>query len=65
MALKSNYNEGRINRDVEKQTELINDQMLNSFIMAGEQFIIDAREQGGSHALGRSEERRVGKECRL
>lgn len=52
MALKSNFNEGRVSREVQKQTELINEKILNSFIMAGEQFVIDARSQGQSHEQG-------------
>ncbi len=56
MALKSNYNENRFNKDVERQTEAINERILNSFIMAGEQFIIDSREQGQDHAMGQYED---------
>ena len=56
MALKSNFNEGRINREVEKLVNVINEKILNSFIMAGEQFVIDAREQGQSHDAGQYED---------
>ena len=56
MALKSNFNEGRINREVEKQVNVIDEKILNSFIMAGEQFITDAREQGQSHGAGQYED---------
>ena len=56
MALKSNYNEGRFSREVKKQVDVINEQIINSFITAGEQFITDAREQGQSHAAGQYED---------
>jgi len=52
MALKSNFNEARSMRDIEKQAEVIYNKMLNSYIMAGEQFVINARGQLQSHAMG-------------
>jgi hypothetical protein len=52
MALKSNFNESRFNREVQNQADKLNEKILNSFIMAGEQFVIDARSQGQDHALG-------------
>ena len=56
MALKSNFNESRFNQDVKRQEEAINERILNQFIMAGEQFIIDSRGQGQDHAAGQYED---------
>jgi len=56
MALKSNFNERRITKDVQKQTDMLYEKVLNSFIMAGEQFITDAKEQGQDHAMGQYED---------
>jgi len=39
-------------KDVQKQTDMIYEKVLNSFTMAGEQFVADAREQGQSHEMG-------------
>jgi len=52
MALKSNFNEARSMKDVEKQADILYEKILNSFRMAGEQFIVNARGQLQSHALG-------------
>ncbi len=52
MALKSNFNETQFAKYVQRQVDVIDKKILDSFIMAGEQFIIDSREQGQSHAAG-------------
>lgn len=52
MALKSNFNEAASMRDVEKQADSLYTQILRSFIMAGEEFIINARGQMQDHAMG-------------
>lgn len=39
-------------RDVQKQSEILNEKILNSFIMAGEEFVKDARGQLQDHAAG-------------
>jgi hypothetical protein len=39
-------------RDVQSQAEILNEKILNSFIMAGEEFVKDAREQIQDHAAG-------------
>ena len=52
LALKCNLSGSQIEKDVQKQTEALNERILNSFIRPGEQFIIDAREQGQDHAMG-------------
>ena len=56
MALKSNFNESRFDADVKKQTDVIYEQIVNSFIMAGEQFIINARTQAQDHEAGQYED---------
>jgi hypothetical protein len=52
MALKSNFNEAKSMQDVQKQAETLYQKIINSFIMAGEQFIINARGQIQDHAMG-------------
>jgi len=52
MALKSNFKQGRFMRDVQKQAEFLHQQIIDAFIMAGEEFVKDAREQGQSHEMG-------------
>ena len=56
MALKSNFNEAKSIRDVQKQADILHEQILNSFITAGEEFVINARGQGQSHAAGQYED---------
>ena len=52
MALKSDFNEARSMKDVEKQKETLYQKILNSFIYAAETFIANAREQVQDHAKG-------------
>ena len=52
MALKSNFNSSRSMRDIEKQAERLYEKILNSFIYALEEFIINARGQMQDHAMG-------------
>ena len=52
MALKSNFNESQSMKDVERQAESLNEKILNSFIMALEEFIANARGQLQDHAMG-------------
>jgi hypothetical protein len=56
MALKSNFNEAASMRDLQKQADILNRKILNSFIRAGEEFVTNARSQGQSHALGQYED---------
>jgi hypothetical protein len=56
MALKSNFNEGQSMRDVQKQAETLYQQIINAFINDAEQFIINARGQAQSHAMGQYED---------
>ena len=39
-------------KDVQKQADILYNQILDSFITAGEKFVTDAREQGQSHGAG-------------
>lgn len=52
MALKSNFNEGNSMKDVQKQADSLYQKIINSFIMAGETFIVNARGQMQDHAMG-------------
>jgi len=52
MALKSNFDEAKSMRDVEKQSDNLHTKILNSFIRAGEEFVTNARGQGQSHEMG-------------
>jgi hypothetical protein len=52
MALKSNFNAGRSMRDVQRQADNLYVKIFNSFIVAGENFIRDARGQMQSHEMG-------------
>ena len=52
MALKSNFNEANSMRDVQKQSDSLHQMILNSHIMAGEEFVTNARGQGQSHEMG-------------
>lgn len=52
MALKSNFNESQSMKDVEKQADSLYQKIINSFIMAGEEFIVNARGQMQDHAMG-------------
>ena len=52
MALKSNYNEGRIRRETEQQAETLYQKIIDAFIYAAEEFIVNARGQMQDHAMG-------------
>ena len=54
MALKSNI--GNIDSDVEKQTKMLYQQILDAFIYAAEDFIVNARGQVQDHAMGTYED---------
>ena len=56
MALKSNFNESRSMRDVQRQADTLNQKIINAFIYDAEQFIINARGQGQSHEMGQYED---------
>jgi hypothetical protein len=52
MALKSNFNAGRIREETQRQADLLYQTIINSFVKAGEDFIINARGQMQDHAMG-------------
>jgi hypothetical protein len=52
MALKSNFNEANSMKDVQRQADSLYTKIINSFITAGEDFIINARGQMQDHAMG-------------
>jgi hypothetical protein len=52
MAITSNFNEGRIQRETQSQADVLYKKILNSFITAGEDFVINARGQMQDHAMG-------------
>lgn len=52
MALKANINYDQISSDVDKQAVVLYDRILNAFIYAGEEFVINARGQMQDHAMG-------------
>jgi len=52
MALKSNFNEGDSMKDLQRQTDSLYERILQSFIRALEEFIVNAREQMQDHAMG-------------
>ena len=52
MALKSNYDSGRFEKEVSEQVDSLNERILAEFIRAGEKFVTEAREQEQSHELG-------------
>jgi hypothetical protein len=52
MALKSNFDAGRIQKETQSQAEALYERILESFIRAGEKFIKAAREQMQDHAMG-------------
>jgi hypothetical protein len=52
MGIKSDFNEARSMEDLNKQTEVLYDKIIKAFIMAGEKFVKDAREQMQDHAMG-------------
>ena len=52
MALKSNFNEIKFSADVKKQTDKLDQKIINAFIYDAEQFIINARGQMQDHAMG-------------
>jgi hypothetical protein len=56
MALKSNFNEAKSMKDIEKQAETLYQKIIDAFIYAAEEFIINARGQAQSHAAGQYED---------
>ena len=52
MALKSNFNEVKFDAYVKKQTDMLDQKIINAFIYDAEQFIINARGQMQDHAMG-------------
>uniref|UniRef100_A0A6M3XQR0 Uncharacterized protein n=1 Tax=viral metagenome TaxID=1070528 RepID=A0A6M3XQR0_9ZZZZ len=52
MALKSKFNESRVTQDIQRQTDTLYEKILNSFIIAGEEFVTNARGQMQDHAMG-------------
>ena len=52
MALKSNFNEGRIRQETQKQAETLYQKIVSAFIYDAESFIKAAREQMQDHAMG-------------
>jgi len=56
MALKSNFNEAKSMKDVEKQAETLYQKIIDAFINDAEQFIINARGQAQSHVAGQYED---------
>lgn len=52
MALKSNFNEAKSMQDVKAQAETLYQKILDSFIYAAEDFIVNARGQVQDHAMG-------------
>ena len=56
MALKSNFNAARSMEDLQRQADKLYKQMINSFILAGEDFVTNAREQMQSHTMGQYED---------
>ena len=52
MALKSNFNENRSMRDVQRQADTLNQKIINAFIYDAEAFIANARGQMQDHAMG-------------
>lgn len=56
MALKSNFNFERVKKETQQQADVLDEKILNSFIMAGEEFVINARGQMQDHAGGQYED---------
>ena len=56
MALKSNFNEVKFSADVKKQTDMLDQKIINAFIYDAEQFIINARGQAQEHGMGQYED---------
>jgi hypothetical protein len=52
MALKSNFDSGRIQKETQAQAESLYSKILNAFIYAGETFVNNARDQMQDHAMG-------------
>lgn len=52
MGIKSNFNSVRFSAELNEQAEMLGDRILESFIRAGEKFLISSREQVQSHDLG-------------
>lgn len=52
MALKSNFNEAQSMRNVQVQADRLFNRIMDSFIRAGEKFIISSREQIQDHSMG-------------
>lgn len=57
MAIKSNFDEGRFNKEFKTQVEDLYQKIIESFIRAGEEFIINARNQIQDHAMGTYQDR--------
>ena len=51
-----NYNSEDFENELNRQKGQLYKQILNAFITAGENFIINAREQGGEHGMGQYED---------
>jgi hypothetical protein len=52
MALKSNFDFGRLEKETQQEADLIYERVIDSFIMAGEEFVKDARSQIQDHSMG-------------
>lgn len=52
MALKANMSSAQVLSEVDKQADALYDRILNAFIYAGEEFVINARSQMQDHAMG-------------
>jgi hypothetical protein len=52
MAITSNYDSGNSMRDIQKQADSLYTKIINSFIRAGEDFIVNARGQIQDHSMG-------------
>ena len=52
MALKSNFDAGRSMIDLNRQKEILYKKVLDAFKYAGESFVVNARGQMQSHAMG-------------
>lgn len=52
MGIKSNFDSGRIQKETQSQAEALYERILQSFIRAGEKFVINARSQMQDHAMG-------------
>jgi hypothetical protein len=57
MALKSNFNESKSKREVQAQADTLYQKIINAFIYAAEDFIVNARGQAQSHVMGQYEDK--------